>query len=148
MAAAPGVIKNSTPTIVKDHLASLTPMMQSPINGKDHTFIQSDDPYHQANHAGLVCLDASGTELWRSGHHYHQGSLLVADGLIFSLHGEAGTLHLIDATTDTFTGVIAVPLATVDSNHNRGFAWAPMALANGHLYVRDMHGLHCLDVRE
>jgi hypothetical protein len=59
------------------------------------------------------------------------------------MHGKTGELFLAEASPD---GYRQLAKAKVLDGEN-GEVWAPMALADGRLIVRDQHKMKCLDVR-
>lgn len=91
----------------------------------------------------FTCLTLDGKEVWTSdGKAYFElGSYLLADGMFFVLEGKTGTLRLIDANT---TGYNELASAQVLSGPD---VWAPMALSDGKLIVRDLTKMIALDVR-
>ena len=110
---------------------------------EQHTPILYKDHFYGVIQGGmLVCMDVSGRQVWSSGstHRYGLGPYLIADGLIVVLHDMEGTLSLIEATPDGFKEVAK---ARVLTGHD---AWAPMALANGKLLLRDLTEMVCLKV--
>lgn len=89
----------------------------------------------------FVCLSLDGTEVWSSGsgESFGLGSYLMAGDLIYALN-DAGQLSLIDRAASEFKLLGQIhPL-------NGREAWAPMALADGCLLLRDLTRLVCLDV--
>ncbi len=90
----------------------------------------------------LACLSLDGKRVWNSGpaNTFGLGPYLLADGLLFVLHGEKGTLHLIEATPSGFEELAR---AKVLDGHD---CWGPMAMAAGRLLVRDLTTLVCLEV--
>lgn len=91
----------------------------------------------------LVCLDLAGRGIWESGaaRTFGLGPLLVAQGRILAL-SENGKLTMAEAAPAGFR-----LLAEAQVLHGRE-AWAPLALADGRLLVRDSTRMACLDVRE
>jgi hypothetical protein len=93
-----------------------------------------------------VCLDLEGNLKWKSAPQatFDAGGFLVADDLIFIMHGKTGELSLVEAAPDAFK-----PLAKAKILKAEGATvWAPMALSDGKLIVRDLHQMKCLDVRK
>jgi len=90
----------------------------------------------------LACLDLEGNRLWSSGaaNKFGLGPFLLADGLLFVLNDQEGTLHLVDASPDGYNELAA---AQVLDGHD---AWAPMAMAAGRLILRDLLEMVCLEV--
>jgi len=89
------------------------------------------------------CLDADGGVVWTSAGKaaFEMGSYLLADGMFFVLEGKTGVLRLVEATTDEYRELAQAPVL---SGHD---VWAPPALSDGRLVVRDMGRMICLDVR-
>jgi outer membrane protein assembly factor BamB len=89
----------------------------------------------------LVCLDLSGSPLWRSGHvaRFGLGPHIIASGLIYAL-GEQGVLTLAEATPAGYNQLAQAKI--LDSLP----AYGPMALVSGRLLARDSTRMVCLDV--
>ena len=89
----------------------------------------------------LTCLDLDGKVRWTSGAatRFGLGPLLIADGRIFAMD-DHGSLTLAKVDPDSYQ-----PLATasVVPGHE---SWAPLALADGRLIVRNLKQMVCLDV--
>ena len=121
--------------------------LHGPVLYKGHIFAQSFDIHGKAAaQNGLVCLDTDGDLKWKSGPDalFDAGGFLVADGLIFVMHGKTGELSLVEAATDAYK-----PLAKAKVLEGKGGTiWAPLALSDGKLIVRDLHEMKCLDVRK
>jgi outer membrane protein assembly factor BamB len=98
-----------------------------------------------AKHTGLVCLNTHLQPLWETGPalEFDSGSFLIADGMMFIMHGKTGRLNLLDLLP---AGPKVLAQAKV-LNAVGGNLWAPMALSDGKLLVRDQHQMKCLDVR-
>lgn len=97
------------------------------------------------NPTGLVCLNQQGEILWQSGNEpgFGRGNLMLADGMIFILNGESGELVLVEANPETYKELArAKVLDAKDKN-----VWAPLALSDGKLIIRDQHQMVCLNVR-
>ena len=90
----------------------------------------------------LVCLNLDGERVWSSGHtsRFGIGPYLLADGKIYVLSDD-GTLVMVEASTSGYN-----ELARADVLPGPD-AWAPMALADGKLVLRDRDTMICLDVR-
>jgi len=98
---------------------------------------------------GLVCMSMDGQIKWKTGRSplFDKGGLILADGLLLSTDGSI-KLYLIEPDPSAFK-----PIATSDllkpepgdkrlSNQN----WAPLALADGKLLIRDQSRLMCVKV--
>ena len=66
---------------------------------------------------------------------------VVADGLIVDLDGKKGNLHLIEPSPK---GYKELAQAKVLSGK---LMWAPMAISQGKLLVRNQEEMKCLDLR-
>jgi outer membrane protein assembly factor BamB len=93
--------------------------------------------------AQFACLSPDGKLVWTSGktERFGLGPFLVADGKVFILN-DNGELTLIRASLQGYDR-----LARARVLHGRD-AWAPMALVDGKLLLRDSEQLICLDVRK
>lgn len=93
--------------------------------------------------AQFACLDPAGKLVWTSGktERFGLGPFLFADGKIFILN-DNGELTLIRASLNGYE-----QLARARVLQGRD-AWAPMALVDGKLLLRDSERLVCLDVRK
>ena len=91
----------------------------------------------------FTCLDLDGKEVWSSNGHasFGLGSFVLADGMFIILDGDTGTLRLLEANTEEYRELAsAKPLDGHD-------VWAPPALADGRLIVRDLEKMVCLKVK-
>jgi outer membrane protein assembly factor BamB len=120
--------------------------LHTPIFYKGFLYAQSFDIHGKKGQDGLVCLDPDGNPKWRSGpdQGFDAGHLLIADGLIFVLHGKTGELSLVEASPDGYKPLARAKVLSAEG----GPVWAPMALADGKLIVRDQRQMKCLDVRK
>ncbi len=108
---------------------------QTPILWRDHLYgIRERDKQ-------LLCMDLDGNEVWASGaaHRFGIGPYLLADGLLYVLDDD-GWLTLVEATTEKYN-----PLARTRAVEGHE-AWAPMAMVDGRLILRDLTQMVCLDV--
>jgi len=89
----------------------------------------------------LVCLDLEGNVIWTSGstHKFGLGPYTIINGLIYVMD-DHGLLTLAEATTPGYAQLAqAQVLHGIDS-------WAPMAVAENRLIVRDLTRMVCLDI--
>jgi outer membrane protein assembly factor BamB len=103
---------------------------------------------------GLVCMSMDGRIQWKTGRDpsFDKGSMILADGLILSTDGKT-KLYLIEPNPAAFTPLASAELLAPkeesgDSGSQR-FAnqnWAPMALADGRLLIRDQSQLKCVRI--
>lgn len=100
---------------------------------------------HGAAATGMVCLDLDGALRWQSGigEQFQSGGFLIADGLLFVMNGKTGELTLAEANPVAWKVLAKAKVLTAEG----GLTWAPLALSDGKLIVRDQHQMRCLDVR-
>jgi outer membrane protein assembly factor BamB len=89
----------------------------------------------------FVCLGLDGKVVWASGpgETFGLGAFLLVEDLIYALN-DSGKLSLIAASPERFQ------LLGSNKPLNGRESWAPMALADGRLLIRDLTRLVCLDV--
>jgi outer membrane protein assembly factor BamB len=92
------------------------------------------------NGRGLQCLDAEGNVKWETGRRqqFGLGSLIIADGVIFIVHGDKGELVMAEANP---AGYKELGRAKVLGGND---IWAPLALSEGMLVLRDQSQMKCL----
>ncbi len=106
---------------------------------------------------GLACMDMNGKVLWKTMRAplFDKGSMILADGLILATDGKK-SLFVIEPSPEGFK-----PLASAEVLAEGGLAgndpmasrmggaaqnWAPIALANGRLLLRDQSRMMCVRV--
>jgi outer membrane protein assembly factor BamB len=99
---------------------------------------------------GLVCMSMEGELMWKTGRDpgFNKGSMILADGLVFATDGEK-TLYLIEPDPSGFKALASADVLEIVSVAEPRYGnqnWAPMALADGMLLIRDQHRLVCLKV--
>jgi outer membrane protein assembly factor BamB len=106
---------------------------------------------------GLVCMDMDGKVMWKTLREplFDKGSMILADGLILATDGRK-TLYLIEPSPSGFKPLLSAEvlkeggLSGNDPMASRigGVAqnWAPLALADGRLLIRDQSRLMCVKV--
>ena len=102
---------------------------------------------------GLCCMDMNGNVLWKTKRapNFDKGSMILADGLIIATDG-ASSLYLIEPSAEGYKQISAAPLlAGGDGQAEMGgrFAngnWAPLALADGLLLIRNHQVMKCVKV--
>ncbi len=92
---------------------------------------------------GMVCMDLSGKIMWKTHRSplFDKGGFILADGLILSIDGNKGFLYLIEPNPDGFKKLASAKL--LDTN----LCWAPLALSDGILLIRDQKQMKCVAVR-
>ncbi len=109
---------------------------------------------------GLVCMSMDGQVKWstRRSPDFNKGSMILVDGLILATDGRK-TLHLIEPDPSGFkalasaevlgeggTGSENDPLASRVGGSTQN--WAPLALSDGKLLVRDQTRMKCVQVAQ
>jgi hypothetical protein len=111
---------------------------QPPILYKDHFYAQ-----YTINERsdGLVCMSMDGQVKWKTGDQpaFNKGGAILADGLLLAVDGSK-MLYLIEPDPSGFK-----PLASAELLE-QGENWAPIALADGKLLIRDQKTLKCVVV--
>jgi outer membrane protein assembly factor BamB len=125
------------------HTRAVAAHIHSPVFYRDRIYVSSFKE-HRGTHTGLVCLRPDGEPLWQTGagQQFDSGGFLIADGMAFVMHGKTGELSLFELS-DNGARLLAKS-KVLDARD--GKVWAPMALSNGKLIVRDQHQMKCLDV--
>jgi outer membrane protein assembly factor BamB len=125
------------------HTRTVAGHIHSPVYYKDRIYLTSFKD-HRGTHTGLVCLRPDGEPVWQTGPElqFDSGGYLIADGMAFVMHGRTGELSLV-SLMEELPRVIAKAKVLEAKD---GKVWAPMALSNGRLLVRDQHQMKCLDV--
>jgi outer membrane protein assembly factor BamB len=106
---------------------------------------------------GLACMDTDGKVMWKTMRNplFDKGSMILADGLILATDGRKA-LYLIEPDPSGFK-----PLASAEVLNEGGISgddplasrvggstqnWAPLALAQGRLLIRDQSRLICIRI--
>lgn len=108
---------------------------------------------------GLVCMSMDGQIMWktRRSPDFNKGSMILVDGLILATDG-AKTLYLIEPDPSGFKPLASAELlaeAGTGTENGRLASrvggrtqnWAPLALADGKLLIRDQKQMKCVVVR-
>jgi len=107
---------------------------------------------------GLVCMSMDGKIMWKTGRspNFNKGSMILADGLILASDGEK-TLYLIEPDPSGFKPLASADLLAEAGTDSEGIAaqvggrtqnWAPLALSDGKLLIRDQSRLLCVNVAQ
>ncbi len=107
---------------------------------------------------GLVCMSMDGKIMWKTkkSPNFNKGSMILADGLILATDGEE-TLYLIEPDPSGFKPIVSAELlgeAGTGTENDRVASrvggrtqnWAPIALADGKLLIRDHRQMKCVRV--
>lgn len=107
---------------------------------------------------GMVCMNMDGKIMWKTGRNpdFNKGSMILADGLILATDGNE-SLYLIEPDPTAFKPLASAELLGQGGTNSEGIAlrvgrstqnWAPLALADGKLLIRDQSRLMCVKVAE
>ena len=91
----------------------------------------------------MTCLALDGTVVWQELPTFHLGGLMLADGLILNQSGQSGDLFLVEPNTKGYKELGRAELFSAKINE----PWAPLALSEGKLLIRDSEKMICLDLR-
>ncbi len=119
--------------------------MQMPILYKGLLWANSFDKFHQTKNLGLACVEpTTGKIRWASGPEttFANGPLVIADDKIYIVDSIGGELSLVAADGKEFR---ILDRADIFEGRPRE-VWAPLAIAEGKLLVRNHHELICLDI--
>jgi outer membrane protein assembly factor BamB len=92
---------------------------------------------------GLVCMNLDGKIMWKTGKAplFDKGGFILADGLFLSIDGNKGFLYLIEPNPEGFKELAKAKLLDTIK------CWAPLALSDGKLLIRDQKQMKCVRVR-
>ena len=91
---------------------------------------------------GLMCLSLNGEVKWETGRSplFDKGGFILVDGLFLSVDGNKGWLYLIEPSPDGFKELSKAKLLDTIT------CWAPLALSDGKLLIRDQEKMMCVVV--
>jgi hypothetical protein len=117
--------------------------IHQPILHNGYLYANNNGNDHQE---GLICMTLEGKVLWRTSDNrklprFERGNLLMADGLIIDFDGKKGNLHLIDPSPEGYKELAQAKVLSGKA------MWAPMAISQGKLLVRNQEEMKCLDLR-
>lgn len=106
---------------------------------------------------GLVCMSMDGQVMWKTKRSpdFNKGSMILVDGLILATDGRK-TLYLVEPDPSEFKPLASAELLGDAGTSSEGIAgriggstqnWAPLALADGKLLIRDHKQMKCVAVR-
>jgi len=104
---------------------------------------------------GLVCMNMDGEIMWKTKREpaFNKGSMILADGLILATDGTS-SLYLIEPDPEAFKAVAHAQMLGVDEGSGETGVggseqnWAPIALADGKILIRDQNRMLCVKVAE
>ena len=106
---------------------------------------------------GLTCMSMDGTIMWKTKREpeFNKGSMILVDGLILATDGK-NTLFLIEPDPSGFKPLASAELLGNQGTDSEGMSrvggptqnWAPLALSNGKLLIRDQMQMKCVKIAE
>ena len=106
---------------------------------------------------GLCCMNMDGEIMWKTKRDpsFNKGSMILVDGLILATDGER-SLYLIDPDPQEFKQLASAELLGEGGDSGgiggriggRTQNWAPIALSDGKLLIRDHSEMKCVKVAE
>ncbi|MGQ8338585.1 outer membrane protein assembly factor BamB family protein [Sunxiuqinia sp. A32] len=106
---------------------------------------------------GMVCMSLDGEIMWKTKRNpdFNKGSMILADGLILATDG-FNSLYLIEPDPSGFKQLASAELLKTKSTGEEGSSdsqgggkiqnWAPIALADGKLLIRNQSQMLCVKV--
>ncbi|HCI55435.1 MAG TPA: hypothetical protein DFI01_05855, partial [Bacteroidales bacterium] len=90
---------------------------------------------------GLVCMNMDGKVMWKTMRSplFDKGSMILVDGVILATDGNR-SLYVIEPDPTAFKPIASAAILEAGQN------WAPIALADGKLLIRDQKRLMCIRV--
>jgi outer membrane protein assembly factor BamB len=122
----------------------LSSEQQTPLYVDGHLFgVLPKDARAMRNQMVCVHPDDFTSIVWSSGseNRFGLGPFIHADGKIYLLDDD-GTLYIIEKSLDGFRKLDQRKI--IEDAHD---AWAPLAIANGHMILRDAKTMVCIDIR-
>jgi outer membrane protein assembly factor BamB len=118
--------------------------LHQPIQVGDYLFVGSTS---NSRKDGLASFALDGTLLWRTkdiddAPRFERSPFLMADGKLIALDAKSGTLYLLKADPLNYTEISSAVLLKENE-----MSWAPMALSDGKLLLRDWDTMKCVDLR-
>lgn len=87
----------------------------------------------------LQCIDLNGDVKWgKEG--FSMGGLLIVDDTLVVVDGDGGTVHLIDPSPTEYKELSKAQVLKGKD------IWAPLAISDSKLVVRDQHTIKCVDL--
>jgi outer membrane protein assembly factor BamB len=118
------------------------------INHHGGVVLVNGNLYGYSDKGGWTCLDfKTGTVKWQENAALKKGAIHYADGKLYLLEENTGTVALIDASPDGWKEHSRFTLTPQTTQRNpKGKVWTHPVVANGKLFLRDQELLFCFDV--
>lgn len=124
-------------------------MNASMVNHHGGVVLVNGHVYGYSDKGGWTCLDfMTGAVKWQEQRALKKGAIHCADGKLYLLEENTGTVVLIDASPDGWKEHGRFTLTPQTTQRNpKGKIWTHPVVANGRLYLRDQELLFCFDVK-
>ncbi|MGE5358700.1 MAG: PQQ-binding-like beta-propeller repeat protein [Bacteroidales bacterium] len=111
---------------------------QPPLLYKNHFYAQYTT---NERSDGLVCLTLDGQVKWKTGEDpaFDKGGMILADGVLLAVDGNT-KVYVIEPDPAAFKPLASATLLEPGEN------WAPIALSDGKLLIRDQKQMKCVQV--
>jgi outer membrane protein assembly factor BamB len=132
-----------------DNQVSDVYMNTTMVNHHGGVILVGDHLYGYSDSAkAWICQDfKSGDQVWASSS-LGKGAIHYADGMLYCLEENSGTLALIEASTKGWNEKGRFKLTPQTTQRSpQGKVWTHPVVINGKLYLRDQELLHCYDVK-
>ena len=118
------------------------------INHHGGVVLVNGNLYGFSEKGGWTCLDfKTGAVKWQENAALKKGAIHYADGKLYLLEENTGTVALIDASPDGWKEYGRFTLTPQTTQRNpKGKVWTHPVVANGKLFLRDQELLFCFDV--
>jgi hypothetical protein len=85
-------------------------------------------------------MSLDGEILWSTGRkpNFDRGGFILADDKLYVMHGTRGDLYLVQSSSEGYKELGKANLL------KRSLVWAPMALSEGKLVIRDQKQIKCV----
>jgi outer membrane protein assembly factor BamB len=112
--------------------------VQTPVQFQQHLFAVG-----KQKRGLFTCVGLDGKRVWTSEGRasFELGSFILADGMFLILEGKTGMLRLLEANTTQYKELASAQVLTGPD------VWAPLALSEGKLVIRDLGRMVCLDLK-
>lgn len=118
--------------------------IHQPIQVGDHLFVGSTS---NSRKDGLASFSIDGKLNWRTkdlegAPRFERSPFILADGKLIALDAKSGTLYLLKADPSAYTELSSAKLLKENE-----MSWAPLALSDGKLLLRDWDTMKCIDLK-
>lgn len=110
----------------------------------------ADHLYGYSDGVGWLCQDfRTGEETWSERKKLGKGAVTCADGMLYCLEEDSGSVVLIEASPRGWKEHGRFSIEPQSKNRSsRGRVWTHPVVSGGRLFLRDQEFVHCYDVRE